>query len=538
MAKTNALMLVLILGACQGELVVGDPDLQVAELTLQADQSGALQAAECIREQGVENCALYPNPVGCDSIAIRVMGDGSTQGICQILEQAQQMATQLTQRVRQQLEQAQEPIEKVLTSAGQGLPIACRVRDDGGCVQCIDIYGTATVDSCNRDTQLFVGQANVGPGQSPPANSDGSGTTPEDDVTPPGDEGTPGGGGGGQCEPQKAAQAFVDALNESLKKEGLKFSYGPSTAAPKGGGFFGDNDFFSSPESFCDDLWKEPLAGMCDPRAVMQGRCYCDENDMFGTRCRCARITSNARRIACEAIPADCDKGALAAKIWSEEGAASAWLNGGSGIPLPGFFAGGAGGGDKSIDDAQAPKDITCQGSPLVLDLADDGIALTSVRQGVTFDLTGRGTVRTAWVEGADDALLAIDLDGSGSIDHGGELFGEGSRLGGSPADNGLQALGALDQPSFGGNANGLVEAGDLMFEQLVLWRDRNRDGRSQPDELQPVAVSIAALELTPQIVAGSADAHGNDLSLRARFIRADGRSGTMIDVYFVTASR
>jgi len=52
-----------------------------------------------------------------------------------------------------------------------------------------------------------------------------------------------------------------------------------------------------------------------------------------------------------------------------------------------------------------------CRGSPLVLDLAGDGVHLSSLGAGVAFDLLGTGDkVNTAWTQD-DDALLAIRLE-------------------------------------------------------------------------------------------------------------------------------
>ena len=131
-------------------------------------------------------------------------------------------------------------------------------------------------------------------------------------------------------------------------------------------------------------------------------------------------------------------------------GAASQWLTGG----LPGLPAVG---GPNTVSGATAPSDITCLGSPLVLDRDDDGVALGPVDRGVQFDLLGYGAVRTAWVTGADDALLAMDRNGDGRITSGAELFGEGSNLGGRLAEDGFAALAVLDRPDHGGNGNGLV---------------------------------------------------------------------------------
>jgi len=186
----------------------------------------------------------------------------------------------------------------------------------------------------------------------------------------------------------------------------------------------------------------------------------------------------------------------------------------------------------------KGPGNVICLDSPLVLDLDNDGVELSPVSHGVTFDLTGAGPLRTAWVRGADDALLAVDRDGNGNIDSGAELFGEGTPLEGRMAADGFEALAALDRPEQGGNGNGLVDPGDLMFDQLVLWRDADHDGRSEAGELTSLAsAGVVGLEVSGSAPTSIIDRHGNDLSLRARYLRADGGSGLLVDAFFVTSA-
>lgn len=173
-------------------------------------------------------------------------------------------------------------------------------------------------------------------------------------------------------------------------------------------------------------------------------------------------------------------------------------------------------------------------GLPLVLDLQGNGLELSSLDAGVQFDLSGHGRSQTAWVSGVDDALLALDWDGNGRIDHGGELFGDAR----AEASDGFEALSLLDQPSMGGNGNGLVDHEDFLFGQLMLWTDRDRDGASQPGELRSLSASgVQAISLATTR-ARRLDDHGNDLSLRSRFLRADGSEGEIVDVMLVSRLR
>ena len=59
-----------------------DPEVEVTQLELRADKLGALRAAACVTVHGDKGCSPYPNPLECESMAIRVRGDGSTCADC------------------------------------------------------------------------------------------------------------------------------------------------------------------------------------------------------------------------------------------------------------------------------------------------------------------------------------------------------------------------------------------------------------------------------------------------------------------------
>lgn len=123
---------------------------------------------------------------------------------------------------------------------------------------------------------------------------------------------------------------------------------------------------------------------------------------------------------------------------------------------------------------------------------------LTSPAQGVRFDVDGDGVPeQTAWVENVYDvAFLAIDLNGNGSIDSGKEL------VGGQMFREAGYAIAALEilAPVPGTNAAsptptppprheyGFIDDADGIWTKLVLWHDLNRNGKSEPEELRPVA--------------------------------------------------
>jgi hypothetical protein len=178
---------------------------------------------------------------------------------------------------------------------------------------------------------------------------------------------------------------------------------------------------------------------------------------------------------------------------------------------------------DGATDDSQGAC-YNCLYSPIVVDVLGDGFDLTDAAGGVLFDIGGNGRPkRLGWIQG-DDALLALDRDGNGTIDNGKELFGNYTwqpRTDSPP--NGFTALAEYDKPANGGNGDGLIDSRDSVFAGLRLWQDSNHNGASEPAELHSLlSLDVARFHLNYK-QSKKVDRHGNEFRFRVKIDDAKG---------------
>lgn len=179
---------------------------------------------------------------------------------------------------------------------------------------------------------------------------------------------------------------------------------------------------------------------------------------------------------------------------------------------------------DGEDNDCDGPRDYQDEGcicmSPIVIDTLGNGFDLTSLANGVMFDIMGTGRpLQLSWIQN-DEAWLVLDRNGNGIIDNGTELFGnftpQPEPLAGEER-NGFFALADYDRPENGGDPDGKIDRRDAVFSSLRLWQDTNHNGFSESNELYTLPqlyVKDFSLDFREM---RRMDQHGNGFRYRAK---------------------
>ncbi len=164
--------------------------------------------------------------------------------------------------------------------------------------------------------------------------------------------------------------------------------------------------------------------------------------------------------------------------------------------------------------------------SPLVVDFAGNGI---QVHPGVSFNL-GQGKKNHFWPKHPDDvAFVVLDRNGDGRINDFNELFGSPTvGPNGKKSKNGFEALREYDE-----NHDLSIDRYDAVFSELRLWFDRNRDGKSDPSELETLDQrQLDKIDLYYSDIAEPIDHYGNEIRQTSLVRLTDGSLRRVVDVW------
>ena len=167
--------------------------------------------------------------------------------------------------------------------------------------------------------------------------------------------------------------------------------------------------------------------------------------------------------------------------------------------------------------------------SPLILDLDGDGVETIGTNSNVYFDHDDNGFAENSGWVGKDDGLLVRDLNNNGQIDDGTELFGNNSVLSsGEKAANGFEALKDLDS-----NNDGIFNSSDTAWNQVKVWKDANSNGFVDEGELLTLEqANVSGINLDYEN-STTTDENGNQHNQTGTFIKTDGSTGSVHDVWF-----
>lgn len=159
---------------------------------------------------------------------------------------------------------------------------------------------------------------------------------------------------------------------------------------------------------------------------------------------------------------------------------------------------------------------------PLIIDLDGDGIETIGLSESqVVFDVDGdMFREATGWLKG-DDGFLVLDDNHNGRIDDISEMFG-------NRFEGGYAELAAYDS-----NGDGAINAQDLIWSELQIWQDYDRDGVTDAGELKSLdALGIVSLSLS-SLALDATTPQGTRLLSYGNVAFESGRISTMFEAIF-----
>lgn len=173
--------------------------------------------------------------------------------------------------------------------------------------------------------------------------------------------------------------------------------------------------------------------------------------------------------------------------------------------------------------------------SPLMIDLNDEKIRLTSPDAGTRFDLEGNGAAEMySWPSNPDNSVfLAYDKNGDGIINDVHELFGNNT-VGpdGKKTSNGFEALKKYDL-----NQDGTIDSLDGIFPKLRVWFAYSKDGKpTTPSVLKTLGdVGIKSIDLDYLERIEKNGPYGDMSRQRSTIGTKDGRPRNVFDMWLVS---
>lgn len=160
---------------------------------------------------------------------------------------------------------------------------------------------------------------------------------------------------------------------------------------------------------------------------------------------------------------------------------------------------------------------------PLVLDLAGDGVNLSSAEEGVQFDMDGDGVKSQMGFIRGDDALLFVDTHGDGVVHDGTQLFGNTDGHA-----NGFDNLQSHDD-----NNDGVIDKNDAIWDSLRVWVEKTADGVSEASETMTLEeAGVESINVGYRDVRED-DGKGNLIGQVGSFRTTDGDDRLAADAWF-----